>query len=711
MKLGQSLAREADFPAVVGSVLGVGLIGAAALGAVAFERLGDWLYPTWSERFALLGFLASAATLGSLIAGAALWLLLRALRWLDPVFPVAAQFALLGLSCLGWLFGLLRTSPQSFYASPVNLGLLGLSLLLTANLARRRRAWRRGALLTLMLVPLAGFAAAAWLHLVSPVGAPALRGPLHAGLWLLGLLGAAIGVRRASAIDGPAAGTRRASAYALAAVALLSAISVAPLYRLARAASEPPADSAQPAHAPSPPSGVGTRLNLILISIDTLRADHMGIYGYAKNTTPQIDRFFADAVVFTRMYAQSPWTLPSHVSMLTGQYPSTHDVRYGVEQTGGFVHPIPDASLTVAEILRDAGYATAAFTGGSFVSERYGFDQGFDDFETIPSARMSGALERGLAWLERHHRRPFFLFLHSFDVHIYQPLRLHPELGDVDYAGPLRGRRDLAALAGPDKLPPLSAADLAYLEHLYDSELRETDFQLQRLFDALERLGRSDDTAILLTSDHGEEFLEHGRTGHGYSLAEALLRVPLLISVPGLKRGLRSDAPVQGIDITPTLLDLAGVALPPGGIVQGRSLLPLFFDGGETSGSPSAVSDSARLLFEADVSNRRAGLVDAHYKYVHHGAPAHNPLDPAFLRLTLRALFSAGPREELFDLAADPGEREDLSQSDPQRTAHYRQLLFAELRAARGLTPHAGVIPVPLTPELAEELRALGYLE
>ena len=235
-----------------------------------------------------------------------------------------------------------------------------------------------------------------------------------------------------------------------------------------------------------------------------------------------------------------------------------------------------------------------------------------------------------------------------------------------------------------------------------DNELRGTDQDLARFFGTLEQLGRLGDTAILLTSDHGEEFLEHGRTGHSFSLVESLLRVPLLVSVPGLGGPARISEPVQTIDIAPTILALAGVAPPESAAMQGASFLPLL------RGEPHRGSV---LLFEADALNRQAALVEGRYKYVHHGVPAHNVRDPRFLRLTLRALLAPSPGAELYDLETDPGEQRNLAAHEPALAARYRERLFAHLGALRGAARYDASARVPLTPELAEQLRALGYLD
>ncbi|RMD83358.1 MAG: hypothetical protein D6815_06770 [Candidatus Dadabacteria bacterium] len=450
--------------------------------------------------------------------------------------------------------------------------------------------------------------------------------------------------------------------------------------------------------------------NVILISIDTLRADHVGAYGYPLPTTPHIDQFFSSGTVFENAYAQAPWTLPSHMTMITGQHVSTHGARIYPVTAFGYVDRLPDEATTIAEILRDHGLKTAAFTMGGYVGRAWGFDQGFETFRETSSWRIGEALDYALPWLETHHQKPFFLFVHGLDPHRYDPPRTFKDIPAPRYGGPLSAirRRDpqyLERLVSGDGLDAPAKSDLEYLEYLYDSEVRNADEELGRLFAAIERLGLTSDTAVILTSDHGESFAEHGTTGHAFNLYDPVLRVPMLIRVAG------SPAPpphvatrVQLVDLAPTIIDLLGLPQSATRGMQGRSLLPLL--------SGAAIPDCP-IIVEADALDTQAALILDGYKYVHYGILSHNPLNPRFVLLTLKGALSPYVRdEELFDLRADPAERHNLAALRPDIARKYKGLLFSRIRLLRLLHDNRfHRKPAPMPESARRQLRALGYLD
>lgn len=328
-----------------------------------------------------------------------------------------------------------------------------------------------------------------------------------------------------------------------------------------------------PRRGPRPPS-------VLVISLDTLRSDRLSLHGYERPTTPHLDRWAGrSAVVFRRARTSAPWTLPSHVSMLSGLLP----FRHGVVRSG----PIPGAIPLLAEAFRAAGYTTRASTVGPALTAGYRFDQGFDVFDEratlldIPGAEneLAEGIDDLIGFLERQGDRPFLYFFHTYEAHA--PLRAR---------GPYFSRfgGDRAALDGlryvtsePEDLEPGRQArfrwvrvsrdpgndpahqttvdDRRLLDLLYDSGVAQLDAELGRLFDFLEESGLGSEMIVVVTSDHGESLLDEGRVGHT-DLQEEVLAVPLLIAAPGL--GLaprRVDALVQTVDIVPTLLDLAGL--------------------------------------------------------------------------------------------------------------------------------------------------------
>ena len=321
---------------------------------------------------------------------------------------------------------------------------------------------------------------------------------------------------------------------------------------------------------------VAARPNVLLILLDTTRADHFGSYGYeVRTTSPNMDALAKRSVRFTRAYSQAPWTTPSVASLLTSRYPSELGLR-------DVPDPLPEEVPKLAQLLGDAGFATGAVVSHDFLGPRWNFDQGFEEFSSEMAqghdfVSSPGVTERAVAFLERHREEPFFLMAHYFDPHARY--REHEAFAFASGAG-LRSSvptnpRELRRL-------PASAIDdeaLAFLRARYDSELAFTDREIGALLGALARLGLEEDTMVVLTADHGEEFFEHRGFGHTNTLFDELIRVPLLVRLPerfrspsdALSPGSVSDRVVGLVDVLPTILDVTGVAAPSG--IAGQSLL------------------------------------------------------------------------------------------------------------------------------------------
>jgi len=314
-----------------------------------------------------------------------------------------------------------------------------------------------------------------------------------------------------------------------------------------------------------------TRPNLILISLDTLRADRLGAYGYNRDTSPIIDSLGRDGAVFENAITVSPWTLPSHVTMLTGLFPSSH----------GLVHPkggkIGKDVRLLAEVLKENGYRTLAFAGGGYVSKSYGFARGFETFEINRSERkklndgFKLSLDAGYSAVQSlGDQSPFFLFLHTYAVHCpYSPPEPYASMFVSDGAveiDPTKCGTEYNRDSG------INDAQALYLSDRYDGSIRMADAELGDFLQKMDSAGLLDNTYIIITSDHGEEFLEHGRIGHQFSLYKELLAIPLIISGPSIKAH-RVSHPVGLVDLFATILDLLG--LPPVAQSQGYSLVPL----------------------------------------------------------------------------------------------------------------------------------------
>lgn len=361
---------------------------------------------------------------------------------------------------------------------------------------------------------------------------------------------------------------------------------------------------------PSPPPP-----NIVVISIDTLRADRLSLYGHDRPTSPNLDRWARrEAVVFDRCIAQAPWTLPSHVSMLSG----LDAIRHGVN------HPtvIPSTLPWLPEHLRSQGYVTAAVVGGGFVDASFGFARGFDSFhrpaDSVGSHRpgMRAIVDRAFSWLDRHHdNRPLFLFLHTYEVHGPYEAKL-PWLSTVSElpAEAVSGRIVLRKPRGvldrhdlihvrPDGTESVLAADNEIAPAIYDSHVAKMDVELKRLLDGLRDRGLGKETLVVFTSDHGEALGEDGIGGHGH-LVESNLHVPLVIALPGRRdRGRRVSRQVRSIDLVPTILDAAG--LPPLPDLDGRSLLPLGRGGDEAWSYAASTNQGVFLRWQDRVEIRR----------------------------------------------------------------------------------------------------------
>jgi len=429
--------------------------------------------------------------------------------------------------------------------------------------------------------------------------------------------------------------------------------------------------------------------NLILISIDTLRADHLGAYGYQRPTSPVIDRrLAAEGITFEEVYSQSPKTTPSHMTMLTSLYPSVHGIEMWEEGTPGSV--LSPRVYTLAEVLKEAGYATAAFTGGANLDRSRGFNQGFDIY------KHDDQLGRARRWLAAHRGRKFFLFLHTYTVH--DPYVPPPELVTQfapDYRGPIL---DAVARLRAGKggwwdrhrvfwksVDAASPRDVEFVARLYDAGIRDMDRSwMAPLLDELEGLGLARSTLIVFTADHGEAFGEHGVFLHD-DLYGGTLHVPLILRLPGrLAPGRRVATPAALVDLMPTVLGILGVPAPPA--TQGRNLAPLVL-----GSAPDAPAEDVVSEYSQPGSHRT-------YETLRRG-PLTYMVDK--------------DAESLFDHTADPEERTNLlpakvAEAEPLRAALVRWRQAAAPLAAR-LGPRGdGVVP---SAETERRLRALGYAE
>jgi arylsulfatase A-like enzyme len=414
----------------------------------------------------------------------------------------------------------------------------------------------------------------------------------------------------------------------------------------------------------------GKSRGIVLVSIDTLRRDHVGAYGYAKPTTPRLDGLARHGILAEDAVATSSWTLPSHLSLFTSTDPAVHG---GTDMKRGYNHRVP----SLARILREAGYATQAVTSHLYVSGVYGLDDGFDQLDFHQDRLATDVAERAISLLDRFGDRPFFLFVHFYDPHWhYNPPEAQRLLFDTGYAGGLSGVWGEFKDKTRETTTP---EELAHILALYDGEIRYVDDELGRVLDHMSARGLDAGTLVVVTSDHGEEFLDHGSWEHQKTLYEEVVRIPLVVSGPGVPVR-REPAQASLLDVAPTILAWAGLPAQP--THEGRSLLAPLPDR-DGYGETDHTTDGTSKLFLRGGAGRFKTILS---------------LDRA----------SGEPRkEEWYDLRADPAEQRDVRpRADVADAIRKRALARWRDGRARGM----GAPAVELTPEQRERLRALGYV-
>ena len=438
---------------------------------------------------------------------------------------------------------------------------------------------------------------------------------------------------------------------------------------------------------------------VILISIDTLRPDRLGCYGHDQPTSPNLDLFREEAVLFSTAITQAPSTLPSHATMLTSLLPEHHGAFFSRRT------PLPGDLPTLATLLGAAGYRTAAFTGGGQIAPEFGLDRGFEFYGVNEGGPdFADAVSAGLEWLSRDPDSPALLFLHTYQVH-------HPYLPDADllpifddgYEGPLPNEisKDLLLSINRGEVV-LDERDLDHIEAAYDAEIRAVDEAFGELLRGLEALGLADDTLVIFTSDHGEEFGEHGVVGwHSHTLYDELLRVPLLIRFPdGFAAGQTVEAQVRLLDLAPTITSAVGIEAPS--TFEGIDLRRVI------EGLPTPLPALSHL--DLPVGERVISMRTLNWKLYPRAAMTGNPFSdvkpPVMTRIKNRYQRWRHPYV-FFDLATDPGETTDvLAENFWNSTGHEK--LIMKLSAERPVPPPEPTVTV--AEATAERLEALGYI-
>lgn len=419
--------------------------------------------------------------------------------------------------------------------------------------------------------------------------------------------------------------------------------------------------------------------NVILILVDTLRADHLGIYGYSRPTSPNVDAFARESLKFENARSQASCTFPSANSILTSRYPSAFLGQPPKSPLG-----IPDNIPSIAEILKERGFRTAAVSASPVVRStpgRFnpgaGFGRGFDSFHEDCVWRPAGCVNRAaLPLLQSTDERPFFLYLHYMDPHgPYSPPKVGRRwaVGQPDKKFIRDGNPnpigDMIYKGAPD--PGITPADIQFLVDLYDDEIASFDRHFANLLKALRESGRLDDTIVVFTSDHGEEFLEHGHIKHCRTLFDSSIKIPMFLHIPGVEARVLKQ-PVQNLDLVPTILDYLGIA---GLQFEGKSLRPMV-EGTEGTGELD--------LHQYGMQGTLRSAADGRHKLIHDLG---------------KGSFA------LYDLQADPRETGDRLRQERRAFHGLREALTAWLRRTEG----KGKAEESL--EAERKLRSLGYLE
>lgn len=401
------------------------------------------------------------------------------------------------------------------------------------------------------------------------------------------------------------------------------------------------------------------RPNVIIIGADAIRPDHLGCYGYEYNTSPSIDRLAAEGVLCENAVSQAPWTLPSFATVFTSLYPTQHGAM-------GVNHKLRKSFPTLAQILRARGYATAALINGPALKPVNGINRGFDFYDTalLGERAADGTTSDILEWIDEVGGQPFFVFAHYFDPHrSYSPPPPYHRMFDPDYSGPIGDSFDLENYAGSktekfEQLGELTAADWNHIISLYDGEIAFTDREIGNLLKGLDERGLLGRTLIVLLSDHGEEFNDHGGLGHAHSLYDELLKVPLIFSLPGVLPGkTRLPQQVRLLDVTPTILNILDIDLAPH--FEGVSLRPLFE--GEVS-----LDQQSHALLPPEIAYAEA--------------VSGGPEQKCVVRYPWKLIYTpVSGEQELFNLHDDPGEQDNLAAGDAEHLLMLEEALLATL--------------------------------
>jgi len=410
--------------------------------------------------------------------------------------------------------------------------------------------------------------------------------------------------------------------------------------------------------------------NVVFVSFDALQAAHVGSLGYPKNITPTIDAMAKEGFNFAHNISVASWTVPASMTWFTGVYPSEHRLtnKFSVfnppnNNVLSNLKKLSPELVTLAEVLKQNGYATGGFTGNAGVNGFFGYSQGFDEyfFEKGKFGSMSVSIPKGLEWLQNNKGKKFFMFLHGYDMHGQNipvegfDYRFVEKGYDKKFTGSAKEQEALREEGLEKGAVALRDEDVKFWRAIYDEKIQRTDARFKKFLEEFEKMGLMDKTIFVLTSDHGTEFHEHKRFDHGFSLYDELIHTPLIIKLPKQKTGKIIKDQVSSIDVMPTILDLLDVKMPENAKKQmrGASLVT------GMKGNPVAKD----VFFETDYrlyTYKRGIQTTDGWKFIY----------------TLE-----DKKRELYDMKKDPGETRNQLEQEPRRAYELEQRIFAHFKS------------------------------
>lgn len=435
-----------------------------------------------------------------------------------------------------------------------------------------------------------------------------------------------------------------------------------------------------------------SRPNVLLLVCDTLRADHLGCYGYNRPTSPFIDNFAAEALLFENAMSNAPWTRPAMGSLFTSLYPHQHRAFYWQDR-------LDDSFLTLAEIFRNANYSTFAVQTNVLLTEYYNFHQGFQHFDEIIKDKAEKVTAKFNSWVAENRRKPFFAYLHFMDVHlpyeapesfkkIFEPEKIDSVLDGATGAFEVRILNEIG----------LSSQDKQHFINMYDAEIRYFDHHIGQMINTLKKLDLLTNTIIVLTSDHGEEFWEHNGSEHGHTLYKELIHIPLIIKYPTQLPPKRIQNCVHLLDLTPSLLELCGIKNTLN--LKGRNII---------LGSKNREPKKEKIFLEAiGFGAEKKGVIKDGWKLIENTGIRHEEAMDLFLEMTPYILTEYEKGYELYDMNRDSQERHNLIDEFPQLADRLK--VHLELFKSKSLGSRKPEVK-DISDKKLKDLKSLGYIK